>query len=359
MKNNYYNVKDILNVKDLDGLKPSKYIITGNNSAGKTTSVLIYMLEKFKENAEEFVLFYRSKYEISGSHMIFDDVLQLYPDLGCSMESHACAGGVFYQLDLITDIDENGNEIKKKCGYAVPLRNPDALKKYSPVFNKCKRGLFDEFMLESGNYLPKETELLKAVLKCVTRGGGAQSREFELFMLGNNVTIMNPHFIEMGIHKRLRAGTKILRGHGWIVNFMFNESASQAIKGNRLFADDLNSNYMQYSTEDVYLFDSSIFVKKPTGKSKYLFTIIHEGKGYGVRMYWDEGLLYVCSSVDSKNKNVYTFKANDHQQNTIMLSRASFLWQNVRDAYFGGYLRFDSLESKNMIFDILGVDLYS
>lgn len=356
MDKKYYDVKDILNVKDLDGMKPSKYIITGNNSAGKTTSVLIYMLEKFNELGEEFVLFYRSKYEISGAHLIFDDVLNMYPELGLGMESIARAGGVYYQLDLLRGDPENAEKVR--CGFAVPLRNPDALKKYSPVFNKCKRGLFDEFMLESGNYLQKEVDLLNAVLKVVTRGGGEQSREFELFMLGNNVTIMNPHFIHLGIHKRLRAETKIMRGHGWIANFMFSKTASDAIKSNRLFADEMDSDYMKYSTESVYLFDASVFVQKPSGKSKYLFTLVHAGKAYGVRMYWDDGMVYVSSGADATFPHVFTFKANDHSQNTIMLSRCSYIWQTVRDAYYGGYLRFENVDAKNAIFEILGVDIF-
>ena len=55
---------------------------------------------------------------------------------------------------------------------------------------------------------------------------------------------------------------------------------------------------------------------------------------------------------------IIAFNANDHDQITMLINRKDYLWKNIRDAFNKGYLRFDDAETKNMIFEILGIDLY-
>jgi hypothetical protein len=275
-------------------------------------------------------------------------VLNLYPEYGEVMKGLPHARGLYYEMFL----DD------KTFGYAVSLSNPDALKKYSPIFAEVGNIIFDEFQSETGKYVSKEVEKFQSIYLTIARGGGYQSRKVKVFMLGNMVTIMNPYFINLGIHKRLRAETNFMRGNGWVAEFGFNKSASEAIKENGFFKAFQAEDYMSYSTEKVYLHDADIFIEKPKGRAKYICTIMHDNVAYGVREFWDEGLIYVSHKPDNSCKQIIAFKASDHNQNTIMLNHYSYLWKNIRDAFNNGYLRFDDMKAKSAIFDILSIDIY-
>jgi hypothetical protein len=336
-------------MKDLDGEEPAIYIVTTNRSAGKTTYFLKKALEDFKKFGSKVVLLYRYQYELSACSDIFKDVMKLYPQYGEEMKALPHAKGLYYEMFL------DGESF----GFSVYLSNPDALKKYSPIFAEVDNIIMDEFQSEKGKYLPKEVEKFQSIYLTIARGGGKQSRHVNIFMLGNMVTIMNPYFIQFDIHKRLKDNTNFMRGNGWVAEFGFNESASKAIKENGFFKAFKNEDYMSYSTEKVYLHDADIFIEKPKGRAKYICTIVHDGNSYGVREYFDEGVLYVSKKPDNSCKQVIAFKASDHNQNTIMLNHYSYLWKNIRDAFNNGYLRFDDMKAKSAIFDILSVDLYS
>lgn len=344
----YYNPDKILRMRDLDNLKPAIYIITTNRSAGKTFSILKKFLEDFKKDGKQFAIIYRHKYELNASANLFDDVQRLYPHLRGNITTISYASGLFYELQM----DD------KTLGWSFSMNSPDALKKHSPKFSQIEQMLLDEYQTESGKYLDKEIEKFQSLYLTIARGGGKQSRHVDVFMCGNNVTLMNPYFINFGIHKRLKDDTKMMRGNGWVAEFLFNKSASQEIRSNSFFHAFKDERYMAYSTENVYLSDASIFVGKISGRAKYLFTILHENTLYGVREFFDKGIMYISKQPDNSCKQVITFKASDHNANTMMLSHYSYLWKNIKDAYYKGWLRFDDIQTKNDIFDILGVDLF-
>lgn len=344
----YYNPSKLLSMKDLDGDEPNIYIVTTNRSAGKTTSFLKKSLEDFNRDGSKICLIYRYTYELNACADIYKDVMTLYPEYGTEMKCITHAKGLFYEMML----DD------KSFGYAVALSNPDSLKKYSPVFAEVSTLLFDEFQSETGKYLPKEVEKIQSIYLTIARGGGSQSRNVKLVMLGNMVTIMNPYFINMGIHKRLKSDTNFMRGNGWVAEFGFNKSASESIKKNSFFKAFAQEDYMAYSTEKVYLHDSDVFIEKPKGRARYLCTIMHDNVPYGVREYYDDGVVYISRKADNSCKQIIAFKASDHNQNTIMLNRFSYMWKNIKDAFNNGYLRFDDMKSKSAIFDILAVDIY-
>lgn len=346
----YYSYRNIFNRKDLDNKYPSIYMISTNRSAGKTTSALEISLDLYRRYGLQTCLLYRYGYELSACGSIYTDVLSLYPQYGEEMTTKAMANGLFYQMVLDGEV----------FGYAVALNKPDQLKKYSPLFTKCYLCIFDEYQLETGQYLPDEFGKLQSIIFTIARGGGEQSRELKILMLGNNVSLMNPYFIKYSIHKRLMNDTKFLRGHGWIAEFGFNESSSKAIQENPLYKAfaDADTTYTEYATQSVYLYDTKQFIESYSGRSIYLFTIKYDGKFYGVRDCSDGGFIYISKKPDMNYPTIITFNANDHDQITMLINRKDYLWKNIRDAFNKGYLRFDDAETKNMIFEILGIDLY-
>ena len=344
----YYNPEKILAMKDLDKEEPSIYLISSNRSAGKTTAFLIKALKHHKETGRKFALLYRYQYELNSAEKIFADVMNIYPELSGELTTVAHAKGLMYEIFMD----------KKSMCYALSLNNPDALKKYSPMFSTVDFIIFDEFQTETGKYLPKETEKFMSLMITVARGGGEQHRNIKVFMLSNKVSIMNPYFITFGIHKRIKKDTKFIRGHGWVAEFNHNEDASNSISKSGIAKAFSNSDYIKYSTQNDYLIQCDSFIEKMSGRSKYLFTIQHDGVSYGVREFMDDGIIHVSKKVDGSCQYIAVFKASDHTQNTMMLNHFSFLFKNLKDAFNNGHLRFDDVGTKNVIFDILAIDIY-
>lgn len=342
----YYSLKDIQKKKDIENKEPSIYIITSNRSAGKTTAVLIELLEKYKNNNEKFVLIYRYRYELSSSNEVFSDVLRLYPEYGKEMITVSKAHGFFYELRL----DEN------VCGYALALSNIDGLKKYSPLFADVVNCLFDEFQKEDNKYLPDEFNKLQSLLITIGRGGGSMARDLKLYMLGNNVSVLNPYFINFGIHKRLKNETRFMRGVGWVAEFGYNENATKEMKKTGIYRAFNNTAYMEYMSENRYLLDNYSFVRTPKGKNKYIATIKKNGKMFGLLDFYEDNIFYVTTKVDVSCRNILAFNPNEHGNNTVLLKRSGYTIHLLKDAFYSGCLFFQDLECKDIIFDILSID---
>jgi hypothetical protein len=213
----------------------------------------------------------------------------------------------------------------------------------------------DEFQKEDGQYLKNEVQKLQSLLISIARGNGSQSRNIKVFLLGNNISMLNPYFIYFDITKRFKEGTKFIRGHGWVAEFNFNESASKALKANGLYRA-FDSAYMKTSADNVKLFQEDAFVERITGKSKYLFTIKHDNKFWGVREELSTCITYINEHYDKSCKNILVFTTGEHSVNTIMLNKHSFIMKKLKESYQLGLLRFSSLNAKNVIYDILALD---
>jgi hypothetical protein len=353
----HYDPHALLAIKDLDKKEPAIHICTTNRSGGKTTGFLIEQLKNYHikkkkgEGGGQGFLIYRELSELCGCHGIYEDVLSLYPDLGKEMTSVPVSKGKFYQLIL-------DNE---PFGYAFALKANDKVKKFSPLFRDLDFGIMDEYQSEDGAYLKGEFTKMQSLIVTIARGGGKIARHVNVYLLGNPVTLLNPYYLGFGIPKRLRDNTHFLRGHGWVAEFDTIDEATQAIQETavyRAFNDNSPSTYMAYSTENKYLKDAETFVQKPTGRSKYMCTIIFDNEKFGVREFFQEGYLYITEKIEPSCNMVLAFKANDHTENTIMVNRFSATYKAIKESYLSGLLRFDSLKSKNVIFDILAIDIY-
>lgn len=341
----YYDSEKILSMKDLDGLDPSIYMITSNRCAGKTTHFLLKAINTFKDTKRKTALLYRHQYELSSASSIFQSALKLIDNTEHELITVSHAKGLFYEFLL------DGESF----AFSLSLSNVDALKKYSPLFSEVDMCILDEFQKEDGVYLKNEVQKLQSILVSIARGGGAQSRPIQCFLLGNNVSMLNPYFVFFDVNRRFRPDTKFMRGHGWIAEFNYNESASNAIKSNGLFRA-FDSDYMRTSADNKKLFKEDEFLEKCAGKTKYLFTIKHDGKMWGVREELSTGKTYINENYDKKCKTVVVFTSGEHGSNTIMVNKNSFTIKKLKESYDLGLLRFSNLNAKNVIYDILALD---
>lgn len=339
----FYDGTKLLSMKDIDNEVPEIYICTSNRSAGKTTYFNRLCVNAFKKKGEKFCLLYRFNYELDNcADKFFKEIGNLFFPQD-TMTSKRMAKGKYHELFL--------NDTS--CGYAVALNDADSIKKISHFFVDVKRMLMDEFQSETSHYCPDEVNKFRSVHVSMARGNGKQVRYLPVYMISNPVTLLNPYYSAMGIGARLNSETKFLKGHGFVLEQGFNESASVAQKEsafNRAFVDD---KYMQYTAESVYLNDNQSFIERPKGIGRYLCTIKYANNEYAIREYSTEGIIYCDDKVDATFKNKLSVTTDDHNINYVMLKNNEFLLSTMRYLFEKGCFRFKDLRCKDAILTAL------
>lgn len=343
MSNQYYDGTKLLSMLDIEGNKPELYLCTTNRTAGKTTYFGRMFVKRFLDKGEKFGLIYRFNYELDDcADKFFRDIGRLFfKDM--DMSSKRKASGIYHELFLDGE----------SCGYALTLNSCDQLKKYSHMFSEIKRLLFDEFQSESNHYCSDEIKKFISLHTSIARGNGEQIRYVPVYMLSNPVSIINPYYVEMGISERLRDDTKFLKGNGYVLEQGFNESASEAQKTsgfNKAFA---SNEYVAYSAECVYLNDSKAFIDKPIGNNRYIGTLKYKGKDYGIREFYDLGIVYCDDKPDSTFKYKITVTTADHEINYVMLKRNDIFISSLRYLFERGCFRFKDLKCKEAVLKAL------
>ena len=339
----FYDGTKLLSSKDINGNVPEIFMCTANNNAGKTTYFSRLLVNRFLDKKAKFMLVNRFTYELDDcagkffkeiNHLFFQDY---------TLTSVKKAMGSYHELYL--------NDIA--CGYAVALNSVDALKKYSHYFNDTACMFFDEFQSETDHYCTKEVEKFRALHKLVARGQGEMVRYVPVYMCGNEITILNPYYVSMGISTRLNRETKILKGDGFVLEQGFNEAASNAQERsafNRAFGDDA---YNRFTKGGMYLNDSYNFVEKPKGNSKYLATIKFKGKDYAIREFAEQGIIYCDDKADVTFPFKISITTDDHQVNYVMLKRNDIFFANMRFFFEKGCFRFKDLRCKDAVLNAL------
>lgn len=339
----YYDGTKLLSMLDLNGKKPEIYMCTTNRTGGKTTYFGRLCVNRFLDKGEKFGLIYRYNYELDDvADKFFKDLKGLFfPDK--TMTAKKRAKGIFQELFINN----------KSCGYAIALNSSDSIKKYSHLFSDIARMIFDEFQSESNHYCTDEITKFLSVHTSIARGQGEQVRYVPVFMLANQVSIINPYYVAMGICNRLNSETKFLRGDGYVLEQGFIESASDSQKEsgfNRAFKEN---NYVAYSSENVYLNDNYSFIEKPTGKSRYICTLKYKGNDFGVKEFAESGFIYCDDKPDSTFPMKITVTTDDHSINYVMLKRNDFFLSNLRYLFERGCFRFKDMRCKEAILNAL------
>lgn len=348
----YYDGTKLLSMKDIDGNEPEIYLCTTNRTGGKTTYFGRLLINRFIKRGEKFALLYRFNYEIDNvADKFFKDIGSLFfPKYW--MTSKKLGKGTFHELFLHYP-DDPAEGDGHPCGYAIAINSADQIKKFSHLFSDVTSMLFDEFQSESNHYCPNEIEKFLSIHTSIARGQGKQVRRVPVYMLSNPVSIINPYYVELGIAERLQKNTKFLKGHGFVLENGYVDSAGKAQKEsgfNRAFG--LNK-YVQYASESLYLNDNLAFIEKPSGDSKYLATIQYEGNEYALRQYYEEGIVYCDDHDDSTYKYKIAVTTADHHINYVMLRSNDLFIQNMRYLFQHGCFRFKNLLCKEAVMKLI------
>ena len=351
--NVYYDGTKLLSMSDINGKKPELYLCTTNRNGGKTTYYNRLAVRRFLRDGTKFCLVYRYNYELDDiADKFFKDIKGLFFS-EYYMTAKRRAKGIFYELQLSTTLDEETSDAKT-CGYAIALNNADQIKKYSHFFSDVGWMIFDEFQSETNHYCPDEVKKFISVHTSIARGQGQQVRYVPVVMIGNQVSIINPYYVKLGISSRLTSKTNFLRGDGFVLENGFVETASIQQKEsafNRAFAKD---DYVNYASENVYLNDNMAFVEKPNSKQcRYIGTIRYNKVDYAIREYRELGILYCDDKADSTYPNKISVTTDDFQVNYVMLKSYDIFVQQMRYYFEKGCFRFKDLKSKEALMTLI------
>lgn len=342
----YYDGTKLLSLKDINGKPPEIYMCTTNRTGGKTTYFNRYAVNRHLKDKKKFCLVYRYNYELDDvATKFFKDIQGLFFN-EYEMRDERKANGIYHELFIGKREEMTAKDGGISCGYAVSLNSADAIKKYSHLLADVDFMIFDEFQSESNHYCANEIQKLISIHTSIARGKGKQVRYVPVYMLSNSVSLINPYYVEFGVSDRLKDDTKFLRGDGWVLESGFIESASTAQKEsgfNRAFAHNA---YVQYASQNVYLNDSTAFIEKPVGNSRYLCTLKYMGKEYAVREFTQHGLVYVDDKPDTTFPNKLAVTTNDHNINYVMLKRNELFIGSLRYYFEKGCFRFKNLQCK-------------
>lgn len=346
MKNDgYYHVERLLTLKDKNGLPPDIYIVDGNRTAGKSYSIKCrqvsdFLKDKYKPE-NQFIYLYRNLVDMKNcSDTYFGDIEQEFD--GYVMTEKSLMNGTLKQLFL--------NE--EPCGYCLALSVARKYKKMRGLFVNVRSVFFDEYQDEDNIYLPNEVDKLLSLMTTISSGHGKQHRRVVLYMASNTVSLLNPYYTVFGINKMLKRDTKILRGDGWVFERTHNENASIAYKDSGIARAFSGAKYNEYASENKYLNDSYCLIGKPTGTAQYICSIRFNDKMYNARKY--DTCIYISTGYDDSFPVRICFTKNDVVDNTaIRVNSTHYLVVMLREYFNRGLLKFENLECKNMMFDVL------
>lgn len=350
--NKYYDGTKLLSMLDIDGNRPELYLCTTNRTGGKTTFFGRMLVNKFIKKHEKFALLYRYNYEIDNvADKFFKDIGNLFFK-DYTMESKRMAKGIYHELFLHFP-NEDEDEEPWSCGYAISINSADQIKKYSHLFSDVQSILFDEFQSETNHYCPDEIRKFLSIHTSIARGNGQQVRYVPVYMISNPVSIINPYYVEMGISTRLQENTKFLKGHGFVLENGYVESASNAQKESGVNKAFSFNQYTAYSSEAVYLNDNKAFIEKPMGDSKYVATIHYEGRDYAIREYYNEGIVYCDDHADMTYPVKIAVTTDDHRVNYVMLRNNDVFIIRMRFFFERGCFRFKDMLCKEAVMKMI------
>lgn len=347
----YYKGYDLINQLDARGQNPKIFMSNTNRTAGKTTFFELLLIQYARQYNRKFCIIVREKMEVDAPESFFDNLMDYYyPE--SLMHSKFVIKGVINEIYF-----DNVS-----VGYCVSLKDVVKLKKYSSVFREVDLSLFDEVQPEDGKYVPDEVNKLISLISSISRGGGEQARTVLLFMLSNNISVMNPYFLNLEIYKKLPTQiteeAQYVRGDGYVCEFLFNKYAAEEMK-DKSTALVFSSRYNLMNVSAEFMINCNSFVEeKIPGKSTYLFTLKYESDHMAVRRMNNSGIIYVTGTWDKSFKTMIALTDLDHDELTLQLRRSTFYMQILRDSYAVGKLRFSTLAIKDRIIKLLGVDYY-
>lgn len=315
---------------------------TGARSIGKSTAHGIHHITEFLRKQRKFIYVRRTEAELAEScKEYYDEALEIYCDYYKEKHTIEYRGKPGYFID-----GEN-------AGFAIPLSR-QAYFKSNPALHQVWNILYDEFMITPGgsrylggkNNMRAEVSAMQSLYMSVDRAPGRPARnETRVIFLGNAGTLYNPFFQEFGIDKLLRADTKYLapKGKLWVVEQTSEVEATKDIKNSYAYqlGTERDRDYA-FSNKYADVIESDFINKRPGKSWRPVCNLILDGDYYGVYIFEEEGLFFVCHRPVNEGFMNFALTTPDHAPNYYLLNRYSdhIITHELKRMYDLGCVRF-------------------
>lgn len=333
----FLNFRNVLKIKDKNGEEPAIYIWVSNRGGGKTFSLNSFLLENFIETKQKFILLYRNDYELTDTAGKFFKSISV--NFSGKMTDKTMAHGKYKELFYNDD----------SCGYAAAINSAATIKKLSHFFSDTQYLVFDEFQDEYNQYLSDEVTKFQSIYMSINRGNGKIDRGVKCFLVGNEISIINPYYVAFGLHELIDNKSKTIKLNGLIYRRDYNIDASNQINQSKFSQAFKNSEYINASTNTYALRDSYEFIEKPPKNSFYLASLAVTGQFFSIRKNND--IIYICSGYDKsfsvKIKSWDTENSTDFSANNVLLKKYLTNYFNY------GKIRYENLTCKKYFIHFL------
>lgn len=349
----HYNCQRLVNSLDADGDKPAFFIVCSKlRGPGKTFSFSELLIEKFLEEGKKFILLTRNMGDLGNvASGILDGFLQeRHKDMSVSEKIQM--KGVFSKIYLNKGTGDD--KATEECGYVIPIRAADQIKKISSMFYDAWCFYFDEFQpMNRATYLKDEVDLLYNIYKSIARGEGSAVRYMPVYMASNTITLGNPYFTAFGLNRAIQSNTKFYKGHGVIFENCDVEGLKELHENSAI--DKALRAHKERKGDNMWINDADSLVCKPDnwGRGDYICTLKYGDESIGVLKY-QNGYTYLSRKVDQQCSNIYSLTLDDNTLNIPLLrTRGNYLYV-LRDYFYKGLIRVQDTNLQNILMDIFG-----
>lgn len=340
----YYDYQRVLSYNAL------MTFIIGERGVGKSYGAKEFVADRFINKNKQFVYIRRYKTELKeammkkGHPLFFEQII--YNEDGTKNKK--------YENHKLSNKNDTMYIDDKLCGFAIPLSIANILK--SSTYNNVDTIIFDEFIIDKGcyHYLQNEVEQLLDVIETIGR-----LRDIRIIFLGNAVSITNPYFTyfnlslpyktDIVVSKKDNKGNPLI-----IVNYIKNLKYREVKKQSRFGQLIDGTEYGKYAIDNEFLRDSKSFIHKKSKTSKFYFTLIINGKHYGVWCDYKDGLMFISNDYDPNCPVIFSINPDDHNENTLLIRcRTSPFFKSIIEHYRLARLCFENQQIKNNVMQYL------
>lgn len=360
----YFTWDYLLKQRDANGDVPSVFMaLSSVRGPGKTYDASSQMLKQFLGHpcaladiigtGREIALLCRTKKTLGhfAEGVLGQVIVDKYP---MSVIEETVIGGAISQINWIFNPGDDDTKEEHILGWVIPLNSRGYVKTVSSMLTKIGVVLFDEMIPEKGDpYVPDEFGKLKNIINSISRGTDDSPqavdglpRYIAVMMAGNAITADNPYFDGFGMSGKIQYNTILYRGNSLVYQRCDNKNAikrQNAGRFNAAVAENVNA------CEGFWNDDRGQICKpsKDWGSGRYDCTISYNGQKCGVIYYYESGLYYVTHSIDNTCNTNYSLTASG-EVNTAFIKSSKY-FKSLRDAIFGGLVRYQSLSCKKML----------
>lgn len=352
----HYNCQKLVNSLDKNGEKPAFFIVRSKERGpGKTYSFSKMLIERFLETGEKFILLTRNKGDIGSiAAGIMDGYLvNEHPELSVSEKSQMKETYARVYLSHIEKDDKGvDKQVSEECGYVIPIRSADRIKKISSLFYDAWCFYFDEFQPFSDPYLKDEVDLLYNIYKSIARGEGHATRYMPVFLASNTITLGNPYFEAFDLNKHIQSNTKFYKGDGVIYERCEVEGLAEEHAGTAI--DRALRVHRSRKGDNTWIMDDNSLVEKPDswGRGYYVCTITYKGINFGVVDYPMMGYTFLTRKTDRTCQYIYNTTKDSGALNFPLLKSCP-IFVSMKKKFYNGMVRCQDGSLQRILIDIL------